>query len=229
MSVRTNSNHKRAEEDGEAELVLVAVTYTGTRSMFGAANLRTEGGYPSLDQFRGPGPDEEAGETKLVYLPSDRLGWWENHADFEVAYDGASMAKALLTQNYIPEQIVGPGFDTEVRDDLTEKLGLEPFTGEDDLRGQLRDIAGVTAEEDEEAQANVVDEPNQRVDALMETDRSVLIKVANSYDDIDDLLDELEKGSVSHLGQTELAEYLAEKDDDEVDRRVSTAEQGGDI
>ena len=228
MSVRSNSNYKRREDEGEFELVLVAVTYTGSRSMFGPQGMRTEGGYPSLDQFRGPGPGEQAGETKLVELPSGRLGWWENHANFEVSYEEEAIAECLLSANYIPEQIAGPGFDQELREKLTERLDLEPFSGEQDLREQLREIAD-TDEVDEGGGAEQ-EGPGRRVERLTgEYDRSVLMKAAGSYDDIDGVLDEEGKKQVSHLESTAMAEFLAGKDDDEVDRRLATAEQGGEV
>lgn len=192
--------------------------------MFGPQGMRTEGGYPALDQFRGPGPDEEEGETKLVKLPSRRLGWWENHSHFEIAYDGETMAETLLGMNYIPEQISGPGFDPDIREEVTEKLDLDPFTSEEDLRVQLREIVGMDEEDDEAAQ---VEESDPRIEDLTNTDRSLLIKVTNTYDDVDDLTDEADASSVSHLKNTEMAEFLAGKDDDEVDRRLNTAEQGG--
>jgi hypothetical protein len=218
MSIRTNANQERAEEDGDTELTLVAITYTGNRSLYGPQGMSTEGGYPALDQF-------QSGETKLVMVPSERLGWWENHSAFEVDYTPETIARSLLERNYIPEQIVGPSYNVEVRDRLIESLGLDPFSGEDDLREQLREVAGMSEEEDE----NAVEETSSREESLSTVGRSVLIKVANSYDDIDEALEEADKSSVSHLGQTELASFLADKDDDEVDRRVETAKQGGDI
>lgn len=229
MSVRSNSNYRRRQDEGEVELVLVVITYTGDRSIFAPQGMRTEGGYPALDQFRGPGPDEDVGETKLVELPSSRLGWWENHSHFEVSYEEDEFARAMLDRNYVPEQIAGPGYDPDLREQITEKLGLDPFTGEEDLREQLRDVAGVSEEADEEAQEDVPDEPEPRVDRLMEVDRSVLLKVAGSYDEVDEVLEEEEKDNVSHLSNTAVSEFLADQDDDEVDRRISTAEQGGEI
>lgn len=225
MSVRSNQNHKRAEEEGEAELVLAAVTYTGDRSMFGPQGMRTDGGYPALDQFRGPGPSEEEGETKLVELPSDRLGWWENHAHFEIAYDEESFARHMLGLNFIPDQLTGPGFNPDLREQFEEKLGLDPFTTEDGLREQLRDL--VTDGDVEEPE---IEETDTRAEKLVgEYDRSVLMKVAGTYDGIDDVLEEEDKSQISHLQSTTMAEFLSDQDDEEVDRRLATAEQGGEI
>lgn len=210
-------------------MVLVALTYTGTRSIYSSQGMKQEGGYPATDQFMGPGPSDDEGETKLVMLPSSRLGWWENHGSFEVDYTPEAVAETLLDRNYISEQIVGPGFNTSIRNVVMEKLGLEPFAGEDDLREQLRDVAGYSEDEIEEDEQSQSEPASSRLSELETNDRSVLIKVANSYDDIDSLLEQEEVNSVSHLSQGALASFLESKDDDEVDRRVSTAEQGGEL
>jgi hypothetical protein len=180
--------------------------------------MRNQGDYPALDQFR-------PGETKLVKIPSGSLGWWETHADFDISYKEDDFARALLGGNYIPEQIVGPRFDQELREELIEKLGLEPFTGEEDLREQLRGVAGVSEDDDHGGP----EEPNTRAEALRGENRSDLIKVANSYDDVHDFLEEQEVDSVSHAKNTQLAEFLSGKEDSEVDRRLTALKTGGDL
>jgi len=208
--------------------VLVAVTYTGDRSIFSANSMREQGGYPARDSFQGPGPDEDEGETKLVLLPSNALGWWERNGNFEIGYDPESVGAYLLEANFIPEMITGPGYDPIVRETVVSQLGIEPFRNEEDLREQLHDVVGTDEEPDVQGRVEAAEE--SRSEKLMsEYDRSVLIKTANSYDDIDGLLEENDVSSVSHLGQTALAGFLAGREDDEVDRRLSTAEQGGEL
>ena len=227
MSIRTNSKYAEMESEGDIELVMVAVTYTGSRSAYSAQGMRSDGGYPALDAFQGPGPGDDTGETKLVLLPSSRLGWWEQHAHFDVDYTPETVAETMLSMNFMPEQIVGPGYDPRAREELTDKLNLDPFTGEEDLREQLREVAGVSGGDDG---VETPEEPDTRLNHLTgEYSRSVLVKVANSYEDVDDLTEEEGVNSVSHLKQTALAEFLADKDDNEVDRRLATAEQGGDL
>jgi hypothetical protein len=221
MSIRTNSNYEEEADEGNAELTLALLTYVGSRSMYHRETMRSQGGYPSLDGF-------QQGESKLVRLPSDRLGYWESHADFEVAYDEVSMAEAMLDNNYIPSPLVGPNYNPDRRDELVEKLGLEQAPqGDEGWRTALRDVAGIEAEADDGELPEGGSDP--RAESLQSTDRSVLIKVAGSYEDVDDLTEEAGVNSVSHLEQTALAEFLAGKDDDEIDRRIATAEQGGEV
>lgn len=218
--IRTNSQmEESAEEQGE-ELVLVAVTYAGSRSLYSAQGMRTEGNYPSLDGF-------QQDETKLVILPSGSLGWWESHADFEVSYAAKDMARALLSANYLPDDLVGPGYDPNSRERLCDALGIEVQSTEEEWRAALEDVADYG---DEEAPEEAEPEHSPRVERLVaNTDRSILVKVAGSYDDVGEFVEGTGKDSYGHLGQYELAEFLAGKEDDEVDRRIDTAEMGGDI
>lgn len=225
MSVRSNSRYAEQEAEGEVELELVVLTYTGDRSRYRSNAMEQQGGYPALDGFQGPGPGDDEGETKLVVLPSQGLSWWESHNNFRIDYDEVSIAEALLGANHIPEQIVGPGFNADVRERLLGKLGIDGFTGEEDLRGQLADIAGLEPEETEQDDTA----RESRVDSLSSEDRSILIKVAGSYDDFDGWREEnTDAAQVNHCQNTELAEFLAGQDAAEVNRRINTAEAGGD-
>ena len=228
MVVRSNSNHTKVEQEGDTELVLTAITYTGNRSLFSSQNMIDMGGYPSLDAFNNSDDPEEDGETKIVYIPTESLGWWETHSNFRIEYSPEAIARGLLSRNFIGEQIVGPGYDPKVRADLEEHLDLTPFRDEDELREQLYDIAGYSDDEEDEAEGARPEEPDTRLRTLMsDYDRSVLIKAANSYEDLDELLEDNEVSSVSHLSQSALAEFLASKPNDEVNRRLSTLDAGG--
>lgn len=221
MSIRGNANHDEAAAEAGVELVLVAVTYTGDRSMYNSEGLRTQGGYPALDGF-------QSGETKLVKLPSNSLGWWERHGAFEVDYSAGAIADSMLGRNYLPEQIVGPGYDPDLRETLCDALGLDrvPGTGDDWVEA-LQEVAGT-----EESPASADEDPtDNRVDELVAgVNRSVLIQVVNSYDGVDEYLEEVEKASVSHLKATEAAGFLADREDQRaVDRRVEKAEAGQEL
>ena len=218
MSIHTNANFEDAEEEGRTELVLAAVTYVGERSTYNSEGMRSQGGYPSLGGF-------QQGGTQLVRLPSEHLGWWERNSSFEIAYDEESIARVLLDSNYIPEQIVGPGFDPKLRDVLHEKLGIEAAANEEGYREQLLEIVGEEAEEKAEEEDTV-----SRAEQLAaDVERSVLVKVAGTYDDADEYLDELDKSSVSHLAQMELGEFLAGKDDTAVNERIDRVRIGEDL
>ena len=220
MTIRTNSRYEESAREGNTELTLAAVTYVGDRSTYQDSSIRTQGGYPALDGFQN-------NQTKIVKLPSTSLGWWERNSNFSIEYDPASIAEALLNHNYVPQQLVGPGFDPDIRDDIHDQLGLEPASGAEGYREQFREIAGVEAEipEDErttEGEAN-------RLKHLVSVDRSVLITTANSFEGIDDFLEEKDAQQVNHLKNHDLAEFLAEQDDDTVDRKIDTVEGGGEL
>lgn len=228
MSVRTNENQREAEEEG-AELTLVALTYTGSRSTYYAESLRDQGGYPSLDGFQNYEDGTDDGQTKLVKIPSGKLGWWERHADFRVDYTPAAIAETLLKGNYLPAQLVTPGADTEIRDLLLDKLDIEPAADEESYREQLREVAGMDEEEDEKADDENAAERSRADHLQSEYDRSTLITVAGSFDDIDERLEEWDVEQTTHAKNTELATYLAGKDNDTVDKRLRTIESGGNI
>lgn len=228
MSVRTNQNQVDAEEEGEEELVLVAITYTGSRSTHYSESMRDHGGYPALDGFQNYQGTEE-GQTKLVKIPSTKLGWWENHADFRVDYDPEAVAETLLKGNYLPSQLVSPGGDTDIRDLLLEKLDLDAAVDEEGYREQMREMVGMDEEEDESApDANAAEKG--RADSLhAEYDRSTLIKVAGSFEDIDEALEDMDVDQVTHAKSTELTEFLAGEDNEVVDKRLRTIQSGGNI
>lgn len=227
MVVRTNARQEeQAKEQGE-ELVLVALTYTGERSLFSSQGMRNQGNYPSLDGFQGPGPGDEVGETKLVVLPSSSLGWWESHGAFDVAYDSQTIARALLEANYFPESLVGPGYDPDERERLCDVLGIQPQSTEDEWREALLGVADYAPDEEPEEDDSG---HSPRVERLVgNTDRSVLVKVAGSFDGIGEYAEDLGKTSYGHLGQYELASFLERHEDDAVDRRIEKAEMGGDL
>ena len=224
-SIRTNSDLAGAEAEGDAELVLVAVEYTGSRPTHGSPSIRQQGDYPALDSF-------QRGQTKLVELPSSSLGWWENHADFELHYDAETIAGVLAGANYIPEQVVGPDYNQRVRDKLLDKTGAEPAASGSEYREQFAEIAGVDGDGDGAAGGDGADDQGtkNREDELLEVGRSTLLKVAGSYDDADGHFeDEHDIGNLTHAKQTHLASFLAGKDDAEVTARVERAEMGHDL
>lgn len=227
MVVRTNARQEEtAEEQGE-ELVLVTITYTGRRSLYSANGMRQEGDYPALDGFQGPGPDGEVGESKLVVIPSSSLGWWETHADFELSYAAQDMARTLLEANYLPDEVVGPGYDPDTRERLCEAMGIEPQASEEEWREVLLSVADYDSGEEPEEET-----PDHTIRArrlVANTDRSVLVKVAGTYDDAAEYAESVGKDSYGHLGQYELAEFLESKEDEEVDRRIHAAETGGSL
>lgn len=218
MSVRTNENYEEAAREGETELVLVAVTYVGEHSTYTNDSIRSQGGYPALDAF-------QKGQTKMAKIPSPNLGWWERHADFEIIYDDVGLAECLIEKNFVPQQIVGPGFDPAIREQLLDQIGIEVAATEEEYLEQLREVAGVEDEEE-----TVDDKEQSRIKELINNeDRSILIKVVNSFDGVDEYLDDVDKTSVSHLSQHEAAEFLLEQEADMVDARLDKASMGQEL
>lgn len=220
MAVRTNSNHEEAEREGDAELVLCTITYEGGHSVYQNNNTRRQGGYPALDGF-------QRGQPKVARIPSSKLGWWERHADFDIDYEPEAVARTLYGMNYIPSSIAGPGVDPSIRDEVLEVLDLEPATSEEGYRRQIAEMLGEDEPDEEEAQSQ--GEKDRATKLESETERSILVKVANTFDGIDDLKEEEGVSSASHLKQSRLAEFLAGKEDDVVNRKIETAEMGGDL
>lgn len=220
MAIRTNANHEEAEQEGDAELVLCTLTYVGSHSVYQNNNTRSQGGYPALDGFQN-------GQPKVAKIPSAKLGWWERHNDFEVDYEPEAVARTLYEMNFIPSAIAGPDVDPSIRDEVLELLDLEPATSEEGYREQLAEFLDEEVDEDEVSTGGPSDD---RVASLeSETERSVLVKVANTFEGIDELKDEEGVSSASHLKQSRLAEFLADKDDSVVNRKIETAEMGGDL
>jgi hypothetical protein len=216
MSIRTNRNYEDAAAEGDVELVMAAITYVGERSVYNNENIRTQGGYPALDGF-------QKGQTKIAKIPSGDLGWWERNTAFEISYNPEDFARTLLELNFVPEQITGPGYDTDLRTDFCEKLGIEPAASDEGWREKLAEAAGVDLEDDDEPDK----QPAREGYLASEVDRSTLIKVVSSYDDSDELLDEEGVDSPSHLKTTAAAEWLADKDDQSVvDNRIDSVEMG---
>jgi len=216
MSIRTNGNYEDAAAEGDIELVMAAITYVGERSIYNNENIRTQGGYPALDGF-------QSGQTKIAKIPSGDLGWWERNTGFEISYNPADFAAALLEANFVPEQITGPGYDTDVRADFCEKLGIEPAASKEGWREKLAGVAGVDLEDDEGPDK----EPARESYLASEVDRSALIKVVSSFEDSDELLEAEGVDSPSHLKTTAAAGWLADREDqDAVDKRIDNVEMG---
>ena len=74
----------------------------------------------------------------------------EQLEDFEVIYDPALLAEALLNRNFLPPDLFGhrdQSFEADVRNAVFDRLGLEDAgllpNAEEEYRKQLSEIAGV--------------------------------------------------------------------------------------
>jgi hypothetical protein len=204
MTIKTNREHQELEADGDDELTLVAVTYTGDQSVYNASATRQQGGWPARSPFN-------SGVTEVALVPSKRLGFWERHADFEIAYDDESLAAALLEKNYLAPQVFGANVDIDLRDRVLDTLGIDVKRNAEAYREALADVAGPDADAGEEA-----DPHETRQSDFADAKRSTLQRAAEAHG----------KSDVDSAGREELADYLAEQDDDDVDATIDSIQSG---
>ena len=204
MTIKTNREHQELEADGDDELTLVAVTYTGDQSVYNASAIRQQGGWPARSPFN-------SGVTEVALVPSKRLGFWERHADFEIAYDDEALAEALLEKNYLAPQVFGANVDIDLRDRVLDTLGIDVKRNAAAYREALADVAGPDIKAGEEA-----DPHETRQSDFADAKRSTLQRAAEAHG----------KSDVGSAGREELADYLAEQDDDDVDATIDSIQSG---
>lgn len=189
MTVHSETQTEQLEKEGRVETEVIGLRYTGNKSAVPPGKLRRQGGWPGVSPFQGGPIDEETGEREPGpiqiginpdWLDDDTvsggtLAGLEALGKFEVIYDPAKLARALLERNYLPPRIFGGegiSYNPDAREALFEKLGLEDVgtcpAAEDDYREQLAEIAGVelsTAEgtEDSSRVTEYLSEHSRRV------------------------------------------------------------------
>lgn len=184
--------HLEEAEQGLTELALVAVRYTGDRSIIPTQTLRAQGKWP--------GPNGIVADTWYVALvPDQGLAHFEGNANIEVAYDREAIAEALLSKTTLPASVFGRNATKQVQEHVFDHLGLEHVgLGEDrysDYREQLRDIVPEDVDED------ITEGEPERKTVLLEQTRSELQEQAKELGYDDDL-----RGA----SKTDLATYIAE-------------------
>jgi len=164
------------EQDDRVETIVVGLRYTGRSSTQPPQRPRDAGGWPGRASFQGgdvkevnddgrvtkrtPGPiqigvipDWIDGDT----VEGGTLPGLENLTDFEVVYDPAKLAAAILNENYLPPIVFGgpeSSPDYVVREavfdalDLSDALGTAPG-GEKALREALADVADIDIADEE--------------------------------------------------------------------------------
>jgi hypothetical protein len=170
------------EQEDRVETALIGVHYTGTKSSVSPNQLRQQAGWPGTQPLQGGSPVERDAEGRVIErepgpiqiaLNPDWIGdgveggtltGVEANPDFEVIYDPARLAEAMLEANYLPTDIFGSPPDQEperratpefeVRQAVFDALGLEDVGSgpgsHEEYREQLAEIAGVdlTGEDD---------------------------------------------------------------------------------
>jgi len=207
MPVYSLEQNEELEDRGKVNLELVGVRYVGPRSSVSSTQLQGRAGWT------GSAPLQN-GVVQLALVPEwtdedveDRtILSIENDPAYEVVYDPAELAEALLEQNYLPPEVFGRGYKPDLRDRVFESLGLEDagVGNDEEYREQLREIAGVEATDD----APQVDEHVNRYQS--EYQRSELMSAASAlgweYD--------------RSAGKSEVAEWLGTQEPADVEQAL---------
>lgn len=217
------------EQDDRVETIVVGLRYTGPRSSVSAERPRQQGGWPGRAAFQG-GPVAETdadggvvardpGPIQIGVVPDTideatveggTLPGLENLTDFEVLYDPADLAAAILETNYLPPVVFGgpqTSPDYAVRErvfealDIPDRLGTAP-AAEQPLREALAETAGIDLDEEQP--------PDKSREEALKADytRNELLSAAGAFE-----FEDLDKRTAS---KTELAERLAREPPGEV-------------
>lgn len=149
------------ESEEKVDTVVAGLRYTGDASTQPPRRPRDAGGWPGRASFQGADGDGEAGPLQIGVIPDriDRdyveggtLPGLENLPDFEVVYDPAELAEAILKENYLPPSVFGgpeTAPDYPVRERVFDALDLEQSIGtaetteaEQRIREALAGVAG---------------------------------------------------------------------------------------
>jgi len=176
------------ESQDRAETAIIGLRYTGNKSSVAPRQPRQEGGWPGRQTFQGGAPvdvDEDTGRVvarepgpiQIAINPDwvdsetvdgGTLAGLEALPDFEVIYDDAKLAEAMLESNFLPPTVFGsPPEQTggerispvfEVREAVFGQLGLDDIGSgpgsHEEYRSQLADIAGIDETRTDEVPAD---------------------------------------------------------------------------
>lgn len=208
MTVVHTRQNQELEEEGEVELVPAALRYTGSKSVYNSGALRDQGGLPSLAPLQG-GPGGEPGPWVVGLFPSRRLGYLENHADLEVAYDRETISEAFLEKNHLASEVFGPDIDRNVQDRFLDLLEIDQLPRQSDaIRELLAEIAGADVDPGEEVEVE---------EFGYDLTRSELWAISKPFDP---------PFEWNGMGVTEAEEFLMEQDDGAVRRLVRQLNEG---
>lgn len=195
MTVKTSQNHIDLENEGDAELVLVAVTYIGNKSVFRDTAVQNQGNWPSYGSF-------SPGSPQIALIPDRSLGWWETNANFDVDYSAEGIAEAFLEKNFLAPEVFGNRITPEVQDRVLDKLGMDHVPrNEAEIRKELASIAGIDEDEAvEDVQEEMDFESQLAGEAYTRSElKDACAELRDSPDDIS-----------LNGGKTDFAEFLAD-------------------
>jgi len=222
------------EQEGRVETALIGLRYVGQKSSIAPNKARDQGGWPGNQTFQGGDVVErnedgrvverEPGPVQIGLNPDwlddsvegGSLAGLEALPDFEVIYDEATLAQAMLDSNYLPPAIFGsPGDQTggqrtapdfEIREsvfnffDGLEDRGSGPGSHQM-YREQLAEIAGIDVDEEDDSPTD-----SQREQQYVQN---------NTRDELKDAVEELREGpdDISlQNGKSDFAAWLATQD-----------------
>ena len=210
VSLQQNIDQEQAGEIRGLELI--ALKYTGSNS-----SIATRGTLATQARWPGTAPLNK-GIWYFGLVPDEGLAYLENRDDFEMVFadDSEAFAKTLLSKHRLPENVFGRNANRDLQTRVFDAIGIENPMQAGPVEEQLHDIAGVDASEVEE------DEPdNERVSALVSEYSRKQLKAA-----VEEVRADADEFSLrGSPGPTELAEFLAEQDESEVNDALQS---GGD-
>lgn len=171
------------EQDEKVDTIVAGLRYTGPNSTAPPQRPRRQGGWPGRASFQGGPVTEQADDGTVLardpgpiqigvipdridtdYVDGGTLPGLEALSDFEVVYDPAELAAAILDGNYLPTTVFGgertaPEYD--VRERVFEALDLPDSLGaagspdsERRIREALAETAGVDLDDEEPPDAS---------------------------------------------------------------------------
>lgn len=210
MTVVHTRQNQELEDEGEDELTLSTIRYTGNQSVYTAPALQDHG-LPYMGTFQG-GPNGEPGPWIVTLIPSRELGYFENHADLEIRYDKETIAEACLEKNTLPSNVFGNSVNQNLQDRVLDVLGIERLPRRAEaIREDLAEIAGID-QEDAGEEAEVQEFP-------YDLTRSELWDASKPFDP---------PYEWNGMGVTDAEDFLMEQDDAQVRRVVRQIQNGED-
>lgn len=226
--IHTHQQFHDLEDEERINTTFIGLRYVGDRSTMPPDRPRQRGAWPGSAVFQCPsGDDSDSAPLQLGIVP-DTIGDGvdggtvadlEALHDFEVVYDPAELAEAILQMNALPVAAFGGAQKSpeyNVRDRVYDRLGLDDKgrsapEAEDELRAALADIAGIDEPETDDTMQR-----RSREDELVdEHTRSTLLSVASELDvDIE--------GGLTSATKRDLAAALADHSPSAVREAIDT-------
>ena len=210
MGVHANDEFLNLEGEADVTHTLVAIRYTGGGS-YTDPSVNNQGRYPVRQSFAsGTWYFSLIPESTPESDPGTGVAWFERSDDFEVEYDPAEIARLMLGKNYLPTNVFGDSPEPRVQQRVLDALGLEDeVKAGQTYEEQLAELAG--------ADGDVTVEESREDTLVANYDRGTLKQAVKT------VREDSDEFSLRGKSMEEMAGYLAEQDDDEVDAALQEA------